>query len=76
MTHSKVYREFKLRFPLISEHVVEWFPNGKQSVRVRLIENDPTSDYVFSFVGNHDWCFETVDSYIKKIKKENDKMTC
>lgn len=36
MTHNEVYKWFELYFPLYAgENAATWFPNGKNSIRVR-----------------------------------------
>lgn len=69
MSHEKVYEWFESYFPQFSKHIVEWFPNGKDSIRVRRSGNQ---DFIFTFHGIDDWCFETVDSFIKKLKGERE----
>lgn len=67
MIHTKVYEQFEKQFPQYSEYVDTWFPNGKNSVRVRIKDG---SDFIFTYNNWTDWCFETVESYIKKMRKE------
>lgn len=65
MTHTDVYEWFKLYFPQFSKHVIEWFPNGKNSVRVRQSNGQ---DFIFTYREKEDWCFETVESHIRKMR--------
>lgn len=65
MNHEEIFECFKSNFPGDHFYVVEWFPNGKNSIRIRRI-ND--RDYVFTYNGQHDWCYETVESFIRKMK--------
>ena len=65
MTHVEVYKQFNKKFPEITKEVEDWFPNGKNSVRVRIKNG---SDFVFTYNNWTDWCFETVDSFIKKLR--------
>lgn len=65
MLHKEIYKYFTLYFPQFAEHVVIWFPNGKKSVRVRQSNEQ---NFIFTYHGPEDWCFETVDSYTKKMK--------
>ena len=44
--YSKLYNEFKLQNPKLSEKVVEWRPSGKQSIRLFLEDG-----YVLEFHG-------------------------
>lgn len=65
MLHDDVYNCFTLYFPQISKHVIEWFPNGRNSVRVRRCDNQ---DFIFTYHDKNNWCFETVDSFIERLK--------
>jgi hypothetical protein len=65
MKHEDVYKQFSKQFPEIAIHVEDWFPNGKDSVRVRIKSG---SDFVFTYHNFYDWCYETLESYIKKMK--------
>lgn len=67
MNHKSIYEAFKVKLPKYADAVVTWFPNGKGSVRVRLIDN---KEYVFSFNSDKDWIFETADSHLKRMKKK------
>lgn len=64
MTHNKVYEDFKERMPVYVERVVEWFPNGKDSVRVRF-ENG--KDYIYT-ITDGGFSFETKDHFIERLK--------
>lgn len=63
MMSKDIYEWFKLYFPQFVEHVESWFPNGKNSVRVRQTNGQ---EFIFSYNGQRDWRFETVDSFLKK----------
>lgn len=65
MTHKEVYKWFKLYFPQFAEHVTEWFPNGKNSVRVRQKNGQ---DFIFTYNGRTNWRFETVESFLSNTK--------
>lgn len=73
ITHNKVYEYFKLYFPQYSADVSMWFPNGKNSVRVRVLRDNNSQDFVFTYGGKTNWCFETVNSHIKKMLKKGEK---
>lgn len=64
MLHTEVYEKFKFYFPRQSSEVFEWFPNGLNSIRVRRA----ASELVFTYNNGYDWCLETVDSFINKMK--------
>lgn len=65
MFHVEVYERFKDIFPDESKHSKEWFPNGKNSVRVR---SNNGSDFIFTYHSKDNWCYETVESYINKLR--------
>lgn len=65
MLQEEVFKQFKKIFPSYSCHIKEWFPNGRNSVRIRM----SGADYIFTYTGYDDWKFETVGSYIKSLKK-------
>lgn len=65
MTHKKVYDWFKFYFPQFADQSKEYFPCGKNCIRVRL-QNE--RDYVFTYNGNKNWKFETVESHIKSMR--------
>jgi hypothetical protein len=67
MTHLQVINIFKSKFSLYSNHIKEWFPNGKNSVRIRLKNGQ---EFVFTHNTPSDWCFETIDSFIKRLRGE------
>lgn len=67
MSHNEVYKWFERFFPSYAGDSVEmWFPNGKNSIRVRRTGH---LDFVFSYNGPRDWKFETVESFIDGVKK-------
>lgn len=67
MAHTQIIKIFKLKFPLYDGQLKEWFPNGKNSVRVRLKNGQ---EFVFTHKAPNDWCFETIDSFIKRLRGE------
>jgi hypothetical protein len=69
MTHPKVYNEFKIYFPNYAEHAKAWFPNGKNSIRVRMY----AGDIVFTYNGTRDWSLETLDSHIERMEERRGK---
>lgn len=67
MLHDDVYKQFKLYFPRFSKKIIQWFPNGKNSIRVRRMDG---YDFVFTFYDEDTWSFETVDSFIKRLRRK------
>jgi hypothetical protein len=64
MTHNEVYEKFKLYFPNYSgERVDCYFPNGKNSIRIRQTN---MQEFIFSFVSDTEWSFETVNFFMKR----------
>jgi hypothetical protein len=68
MAHVDIYKIFKTLFPLYMEKVTEYFPNGKNSIRVRIGELH--QDFIFTFINPKEWKFETVDSFINNTFKK------
>ena len=65
MLHEDVYKKFEQQFPQYSKCISEWFPNGKDSIRVRA---ESGSDFIFTYHDWTNWRFETVDSFINGLK--------
>lgn len=66
MSHNEVYKWFELYFPFYSgDKVVMWFPNGKNSIRIRQTNG---AEFIFTYNEKHDWKFETVSSFLKSMK--------
>lgn len=65
MTQVEVYEIFKMMFCEYHRQTVERFQNGKNSIRVRLNNG---SDFIFTFNSHEDWCFESLDSHIRRLK--------
>ena len=65
MIHKDVYTMFEAYFPEVAAKVDVWFPNGKDSVRVRLTSK---REFIFSYINDNHWSFETIDSFLEKLK--------
>lgn len=65
MIHKEVYYWFTVHFPQFTRNIIGWFPNGKNSIRVRQSDY---KDFIFTYNGKNDWCFETVDSFIARSR--------
>lgn len=66
MTHTDVYKWFELYFPnYAGGNVSAWFPNGKNSIRVRQTNGQ---EFIFTYYGPKDWKFETIESFLRKTK--------
>lgn len=72
MNHRQVLDKFKQVLPSECVRMVYWFPNGKNSIRVRTkSEHEP--DYIFTFNSIGDWCYETEGRFIKNMTKKGSK---
>lgn len=67
MTYKEVFEKFNHYFPQFADSVETIFPNGKNSVRIRVRY---LQDYIFTYNKEKDWCLETVGSFIKRTKGE------
>lgn len=65
MLHKNVLEKFKELFPQQAERVVMWFPNGKNSIRLRT---DYKCDYVFTYNAPYSWSYETIDIHVERMK--------
>lgn len=62
-----VYKWFRLYFPIFDHPDNTWFPNGRNSVRIRQPNGQ---EFVFTYNGTKDWKLETIDSFIRRLKGE------
>ncbi len=67
MIHSQIYGYFKECLPDRAKKVTEYFPNGKNSIRVRQANKQ---EFIFSFNGTKAWKFETIDQFLADMKGE------
>lgn len=70
MTHTAILKIFNRLLPQYYAQMVEWFPNGRDCIRVRL---DNKREYVFTYNYDKDWSFETVICYMNRIRMKEDK---
>lgn len=68
MTHATVLKYFKEEFPHYFEDSTIWFPNGKNSIRVRLKDN--RGDLVFTIDEKKNWMVETLGCHINRMNAE------
>lgn len=66
MSHHEVLNLFLSFFPREAMDMLTWFPNGKNSIRIRLNDGQ---DYVFTINNKKNWRFETIDSFIERSMK-------
>ena len=67
MGHKDIFNIFSTMFPTFTNNIKVWFPNGKNSIRVRYISSP---DCVFTYDNNKNWKLETVNSFAKKFERE------
>lgn len=65
MIHTKVYNQFKKEMPSYAEKVVYWWPNGYDSIRIRLYTNE---EFIFSIDSDGRIIFESMDSFLIRLK--------
>ncbi len=65
MVHSEVYEEFTSIFADLVHRVQDWYPNGKNSIRIQCADK---KEYIFSIESEENWKFETVSSFINNLK--------
>lgn len=65
MTHDEVYQTYRDTLPFYAKRTTEWFPNGYDSVRVR-VENQ--GEFVFTCLAGEGFKFEDIDTFIKSMK--------
>lgn len=64
MVHNDVYKRFAL------DRVECWFPNGKNSIRIRQKNKQ---EFIFTFLNDKEWRFETIDSHLRTLFEKNIK---
>lgn len=67
MIHEKIFIIFEERFSDIASQSCMWFPNGKDSVRVRMKNKQ---EFIFTYHGEKDWSLETINRYLTRLKGE------
>ena len=72
VTHRELFNTYMAIFgcnnDFFSSDSITWFPNGKNSIRVR---RRPFEDLIFTFHSDKSWSLETVDKFIDRtsVKK-------
>lgn len=65
MIHIEVYNRFKKEEPLYAKRVVNWWPNGYNSIRVRLYTSE---EFIFSIDSDNSVRLEDIDSFLIRLK--------
>lgn len=66
MNHVDIHRHFETILPGLAEKTEEWFPCGRNAIRVRT---NCKKEFVFSFNGFEDWKLETLENFIEHMQK-------
>ena len=61
MIHTQVYGFFQTCLPDQAKKVKEYFPNGKNSIRIRKTNGQ---EFIFSLREPKAWKFETIDQFL------------
>lgn len=67
MIHTQVYEFFKKCLPEQASKVIEYFPNGRDSIRVR---KENKQEFIFSLTSPKEWKYETIDQFLNDMKGE------
>lgn len=67
MIHSEVYGRYKECLPDRAAQTKEYFPNGRNSIRVR---QNNEQEFIFTFIEPDSWKFETIDEFLAGMKGE------
>lgn len=67
MIHTQIYGQYKECLPDQAKNTKEYFPNGRNSIRVR---QNNGQEFVFTFIGPKSWKFETIDQFLAGMKGE------
>jgi hypothetical protein len=66
MTHSDIFKRYQALCRVSVNDVHIWYPNGKGSIRVTYKDRQ---EYVFMYINDKNWCLETIDLYIKNLRR-------
>ncbi len=67
MRHVDVHEMFTRLFPMYSAGKYTWYPNGRNTIRIKIIEN---IEFIFTYHNNRCWSFETLPMYNKYRVKD------
>lgn len=66
MSPMNLYQAFKSMSTFEKIDVQAWFPNNRDSIRLR--EKGKTDELIFTFKDKGEWCLETKEHYISRVK--------
>lgn len=67
MTHKEVLAKLKEICTIEDDETAVWFPNGRNSVRVR---SKLYGEFIFTYHSKKKWRLESVESFLDSIKHE------
>ena len=70
MAHTQILNKFEDLMPAYYEKMILWFPNGKNSIRIRLSDY---REFVFTYNKPDDWLFETLRHFLDRLKADKSK---
>jgi len=65
MVHSELIKRYQALFKYSVQDIDVWFPNGKDSIRVRSLSKE---EYIFTYKNEKTWKLETVNHFIKNMR--------
>lgn len=62
-----IWNYFRMNFPRFSRftNIKSWRPYSDNSIWVKFEGDD---EYIFTYNGDDNWCFETVKSFTRRLK--------
>lgn len=69
MSNKYIFMTFGSMFPYYENDVDVWYPNGKDSVRIKF--KTTRSELIFTYYSEKEWCLETAKNYLRKTEKED-----
>lgn len=66
MTHKNIYSMFTSLFPDLARSAMLWFPNGRDTIRIRQKDG---REFIFIYTSEKDWRLETADCFLKRTLK-------
>lgn len=65
MSYKEIHEVFIKLFPLYSGVRHAWYPAGKNTIRIKLMNdtNVVLAEFIFIYNSNRRWSFETLDNY-------------
>lgn len=67
MNHHEIVRKFQELFEIADEEIKVWFQNGKNSIRVRDLEQ---KEFIFTYENDNNWCLESQGHFLNRLKGE------